>query len=245
MANDEVYALVFAGGTGSRMEGSAVPKQFLELGGKPIIVHTLEHFEKHQQVNGIVVVCLNAWIDKLQEIIDLNHFTKILDIVPGGETGQDSIFNGLVALNRLAPNPNSVILVHDGVRPLINESTISACIDSVRQKGCTATVSPSQETVIEVHGDTTVNILDRSVCKFARAPQGFIFKDFYQAHLAAHETGLNNFTDSVSLMARFGYQIFTVDGPVDNIKITTKKDYFAFKGYMDYKELGQLWQESL
>lgn len=239
--SDNVYAVIFAGGIGSRMEGAVVPKQFLELGGKPIIVHTIEHFEDHPEIDGIVVVCVDEWIDRMRELATQYRLNKIIEIVPGGNTGQESIFNGLIVLSQKQVGSDAIVLIHDGVRPLIDTNTITACIESVNTRGCTATIAPSQETIIEISNNKTINVLDRSICKLARAPQGFRFEELYNAHLRAQGRGLTDFTDSISLMAHFGYQIFTIEGPVDNIKITTKKDYFAFKGYMDYKELGQLW----
>lgn len=241
-STDKTYVVIFAGGVGARMEGANIPKQFLELGGKPIIAYTIDHFNTHEQVDEIVVVCVEEWIDYLEGIVEKYRFEKVKAIVPGGKTGQESIFKGLAAIKRdLKPDLASVVLIHDGVRPLIDHETISACIDSVKTNGCTATVSPSSETVLEVEDDGALNVMDRSKCKLARAPQGFIFNDLYAAHLESQKQELEDFIDSVSLMAHFGYSIAMVEGPIDNIKITTKKDYFAFKGYMDYKELGQLW----
>ena len=86
-------------------------------------------------------------------------------------------------------------------------------------------------------------VVDRSRCKLARAPQGFIFDDLYASHLAARSEGKHDFIDSISLMAHYGHSIYTVEGPADNIKVTTQRDFFAFKGFMDYKEMGQLWQK--
>lgn len=240
--NDTNIALIFAGGTGSRMEGSRIPKQFLELGGKPIIAHTIEHFNNHSDIDLIVVVCLESWLTAMKDIVKKYHFEKVHSIIPGGSTGQDSIFRGLNVINDTIEDSNdAVVLIHDGVRPLINSDTISSCIESVRRFGCTATVAPSPETIIEVKDGKATNVLDRSICKFARAPQGFKFNDIYKTHLKANFDGRNQFIDSISMMASYGYPIFTVDGPVDNIKITSRKDFFAFKGYMDYKEMEQLW----
>ncbi len=242
MRYENTYAVIFAGGVGSRMRGAKVPKQFLELGGKPIIAHTIDHFEAHPQVDGIVVVCVASGICRMKEIIETNHYNKVLSIVPGGETGQDSIFNGLAELHRVRPNDSdSVVLVHDGVRPLINSETISACIASVRANGSTATVASSPETVIEEYDGVVCRVVDRSHCKLARAPQGFCFGELYGGHLKAREEGKHDFVDSVSLMAHYGHKIYTVEGPSDNIKVTTQRDFFAFKGFMDYKEMEQLW----
>lgn len=237
------YVVIFAGGVGSRMRGARIPKQFLKLGGKPIIAHTIDHFEAHAQIKGIVIASVRSGIEQMEEIVRREHYSKVLSIVPGGETGQDSIFNGLQELNRLnVCNSKSVVLIHDGVRPLIDGATITDCITSVCQHGCTAVVAPASETIIEEEDGIVSRVIDRSKCKLARAPQGFVFDELYRAHLKAREEGRHDYIDSVSLMSHEGYEIHTVDGPVDNIKITTRRDFFAYKGFMDYKEMEQLWE---
>lgn len=236
------FVVVFAGGVGSRMRGAKVPKQFLELGGKPIIAHTIDHFENHPMVAGIVVVCVESGIGHMREIVERFHYQKVLSIVPGGETGQDSIFNGLAELFRLGvTDERSIVLIHDGVRPLIDSETICACIESVSTHGSTATVAPSQETIIEEEDGIVRRVVDRSRCKLARAPQGFNFVELYSEHLRARKEGRHDFIDSISLMSHYGHEVHTVEGPADNIKVTTQRDFFAFKGFMDYKEMEQLW----
>lgn len=236
-------ALIFAGGSGSRMSGARIPKQFLESGGKPIIAHTIKHFQIHPQIDAVVVVCLEDWIPHMEKTVANHHLDKVKAIVPGGKTGQDSIYSGLCALEELGlADEDDIVLVHDGVRPLIDEPTITACIDSVRQRGCTATVAPAVETVLEMDGDSVVRIADRSSCRLARAPQGFKTAELIGAHRKAQSDNAGDFIDSISLMAHYGYPIFTVDGPVENIKITTPSDFFAFKGYTDMFETKQLWE---
>ena len=242
-ADHKTYAVLFAGGMGSRMNGARIPKQFLKLGGKPILAYTIDQFEQHPEVDGIVVVSLPDWIDYINDLLKLYHFKKVITVVPGGETGQQSIFNGLTALNEAELiTDDAVVLIHDGVRPLIDGETISACIESVREKGPTATVAPAIETIIRTEDGKVDEIIDRSQCRLARAPQGFIAADLWNAHIQAREQQLSDFIDSISLMAHFGYPIYTVNGPAENIKITTPSDFFAFKGYMDLNELGQLWE---
>jgi 2-C-methyl-D-erythritol 4-phosphate cytidylyltransferase len=245
MAERDVHALIFAGGTGSRMKGSAVPKQFLEVAGKPIIIHTLRVFESHPRVTDITIVCLPEWIDRLWSMLRKEGIAKVGDIVPGGETGQLSIFNGLESIYDASKNPvQDVVLVHDGVRPLIDASTISACIDSVIRRGPTVTVTPSTETVIIESEDGKVERTeDRSRCGFARAPQAFCVNELYQAHLRAQGDGITTFIDSISMMAHYGYQAYTITGPTENIKITTPADYFVFKAYLDQQDYAQLWSD--
>lgn len=238
----EVIALLFAGGVGVRMGGAKIPKQFIRLGGRPIIAHTIDHFEHHDGVDSIVVVCVESGMPLMMDIVENCRFKKIVSVVPGGNTGQGSIYNGLLEIDRLGiAGKESVVLVHDGVRPLIDEDSITRCIQSVRENGCTAVVAPAVETIIEEHNGQVERIVDRSRCKLARAPQGFFFRDLLMAHNQAIEEDELNFIDSISLMSHYGYDIHTVEGPSDNIKITTQRDFFALKGYMDYKEMEQLW----
>ncbi len=235
-----VFALIFAGGMGERMEGARIPKQFLEIGGKSIIVRTVEQFQNHPSVDGIVVVCLEDWIEEFLAQVELFRLSKVIEVVCGGATGQESIYNGLCAISKIESR-KSIVLVHDGVRPLINTTTIAHCIDSVFEKGCTATVAPAIETIIEEKDGRVNRVVDRAKCRLARAPQGFWTDDLIAAHTKANRDKLS-FIDSISLMAHYGHEIFTVEGPIENIKITSPRDFFALKGYMDMKELSQLWE---
>lgn len=237
-------ALIFAGGTGARMGNARLPKQFLELGGKPIIAHTIDHFENHPDIDAIVVVCIAEWIDHLNSIIASEHYKKIRGVTAGGHNGQASIYNGLCMMEELGlTEPGAFVLVHDGVRPLIDAATISDVLESVAGRGCTATIAPVVETILEVEGEKVTHITNRTDCRVARAPQGFQAANLLAAHRQALSDGLTDFIDSISLMAHYGYPLFTIDGPSENIKITTPSDFFAFKGYMDMKEMGQLWTD--
>lgn len=237
-----VHALIFAGGVGRRMGGSARPKQFLELGGRPIIDYTIAHFAEHPQVTNMVVVCLEGWIPYLHEVLDRRHYQTPIDVVPGGKTGQESIFLGLRHLYERRGDDTDIVLVHDGVRPLIDGQTITACIDSVRKRGCTATIAPAIETIfVEGPNDSVSQIIPRSSVGLARAPQAFLLRDLYGAHQMALADGLDEFIDSVSMMSHYGHTIYTVNGPAENIKVTTPMDYYAFKGYMDARDQRMLW----
>lgn len=235
-----VIALIFAGGMGERMEGARIPKQFLEIGGKSIIVRTVEHFQNHPLVDAIVVVCVESWIGTFLTQARQFRLSKVAKVVRGGATGQESIYNGLCAIADIETS-ESIVLVHDGVRPLIDEGTITRCVDSVAEKGCTATVAPAIETIIEEKDGKVSRVVDRANCRLARAPQGFWAGELAAAHEKAMKDGIS-FIDSISLMAHYGYEVFTVDGPIENIKITSPRDFFALKGYMDMKEFSQLWE---
>lgn len=232
--------IIFAGGTGQRMNTAAMPKQFLELHGKPILIYTLEVFQRHPKIDGIILVCLNSWIDYCQELLERFHITKVMKIVPGGKNGQESIFNGLNAAYSLIDD-KCVVLIHDGVRPLINIKTISDNIESVIQKGNAITVAPAIETIVVKSNDESLgDIIDRSQCQVAKAPQSFYLEDIYQAHLKAKQENQLNFIDSASMMKYYNYKLYPVVGPNENIKITTPSDFYIFRAILDAKESSQI-----
>jgi 2-C-methyl-D-erythritol 4-phosphate cytidylyltransferase len=236
-------ALIFAGGTGTRMGRStqSVPKQFLELYGKPIIIYTLEKFENHDGIDGIVVVCLKDWIPQMRKYVNKFNLTKVRMIVPGGSTGQESIYNGLKAARKMYPD-DTVILIHDGVRPLVASSTIAANIACVKEKGNAITVVPATETIfIDNSQDGRVGrILDRSQCAMARAPQGFRLGQILECHEKALSEGKKDFIDSASMIKYYGYELYTVQGRTENIKITTPIDFYIFRAIVDAHENSQI-----
>ena len=182
-------ALIFAGGTGQRMNTKTKPKQFLELHGKPILVYTLEQFQKHDEIDAIILVMLESWIDYSRTLIEQYHLTKVTAIVPGGSTGQESIYNGVKTASELFPM-ESVILIHDGVRPLVDGKTISSNIACVKQNGSAITVSPAIETtVIKNEQGMVGDIIERSRCQLAKAPQSFFLHDLWNAHCKAIDDG--------------------------------------------------------
>lgn len=140
-------AVIFAGGVGSRMHSKDRPKQFLEMYNKPIIIHTLEYFENHSMIDAIVVVCIKDWIPYLNKLLYKFRIEKVKSVVPGGETGQLSIYNGLKSAKQIAKDEKSIVLIHDGVRPLINEKVISDNIQSVIKYGSAITTAKVKETI--------------------------------------------------------------------------------------------------
>lgn len=235
-------ALIFAGGTGTRMNIKTMPKQFLPLHGKPIILYTLEQFEFHPEIDAIVVVCLESWIDHLNQLLQRNHFTKVKWVVPGGSSGQESIYNGLNVLHDHCP-ADATVLVHDGVRPLINAQVISDNIACVQAHGNAITTSNAIETIMvmdqEMDG-TIQKIFPRQHCAMARAPQSFRLGDLYEAHCRARSEGRIDFIDSASMMMEYGHKLYTVTGPAENIKITTPSDYYMFKSFVEAQENKQI-----
>lgn len=233
-------AVIFAGGFGRRMNINTRPKQFLEYRGKPVIIYTLELFEKHPLIDGIVVACLEGWIPFLQKIVQKFKISKILDIVPGGQTGQDSIYNGLMAASNFSDKDNCVVLIHDGVRPLIREQTITDNIYKVLEEGSCITCIPTTETFMVTQPDGGLMIPDRDNSLIARAPQSFYLHDILSMHKRARAEGLHDFIDSCTMMYYYGYKLGWVVGPVENIKITTSTDFFVFKAMIRSREIGEI-----
>jgi len=229
-------ALIFAGGSGLRMNFNAQPKQFLQLHDKEIIIHTIEHFENHPDIYAIAVACIKEWIPFFKSLLKKYQIEKVKWIVSGGKTGQESIYNGLNAIRNECTD-NTVVLIHDGVRPLINSELITNCINSVHKHGSAITVTPEVETVVSLDNNKKItSITDRSVCYHAKAPQCFKFKDIYSVHNCAKQEGLNHLIDSASLMAYYDYELYTVECGYDNIKITTPTDFYLFRALFEAKE---------
>lgn len=234
-------AIVFAGGVGSRMNTKSRPKQFLELRGKPVIIYTLELFDNHKDIDGIVVVCIESWIPFLQKMIRKFEISKVLKIVPGGETGQLSIYNGLCAAENIAPNNNdTIVLIHDGVRPLITEETITDNILKAKEKGSCITCVPAFESFVVKNDNGTISIPQRSNSLIARAPQTFRIKDIIEAHRMALKENRNDFIDSCTMMNHYGYKLELIEGPIENIKITTPTDFFIFRAMIEIHENQQI-----
>lgn len=233
-------AIIFAGGTGQRMNTKTKPKQFLELHGKPIIIYTLEHFNAHELIDGIIVVCVEGWIDYCQNLIDKFHIDKVRAIVPGGETGMLSRFEGVKKAAGLYPE-DTVCLMHDGVRPMIDRDIISRNIESVEKYGSGVTVAPAIETIaVRGDGSKVGQIIDRSKCQMAKAPQSFRLGELLKVHRNAFDSGMTDCIDTAYLMQLHGYDVYTVESSVENIKITTPTDFYTFRALMDIKENSQI-----
>ena len=232
-------AVIFAGGSGKRMNTVSKPKQFLEFRGKPIIIYTLELFDLHDEIDGIVVVCLEAWIPYLKKMLNKFEITKVVDIVPGGPTGQDSIYNGLESAARHYDD-QSIVLIHDGVRPLIVGQTISDNIKATEEHGNCITCVPATETFMVKQQDGSFVVPSRPDSLIARAPQTFILKDILSAHKKARNDGIHDFIDSCTMMRYYGHTLHTIIGPMENIKITTPTDYFIFKAMVEVHENQQI-----
>lgn len=233
-------AAIFAGGSGVRMHTKSRPKQFLELNGKPIIIYTLELFDNHPQVDAIVVACIGSWIPFLKKMIRKFEITKVVEIVEGGETGQDSIYNALQAAERIAKGEEATVMIHDGVRPLITEQTITDNLKTVEEFGSCITCVPATETFVVKQADGSLEIPERANSLIARAPQSFRLADIMTAHRRAISEGRHDFIDSCTMMSHYGYALKTIIGPMENIKITTPTDFFIFRAMVEVHENQQI-----
>ena len=234
-------AVIFAGGTGQRMHSREKPKQFLMVHGKPIIVHTIELFERHQEIDGIIVACVSDWIEYMSELAFHYRLDKIGKIVPGGETGQMSIYKGLAAAAEVYGRENNIVLIHDGVRPLIDKKTISDNIISVKEFGSAITCGQVIETVILTDDEGNIqSVPNRELSRLAKAPQSFWLDDVLTVQEMAIRDGNTNVIDTCTLMRMYGKQLNIVKGPQRNIKITTPEDFFMFRALYDAIENQQI-----
>jgi len=227
-----VYALIFAGGVGSRM-GLEMPKQFIRVRNKPILVHTLSVFNSSRIIDCIVVVVLSDYIDEVRKYISEYNLSKIIKVIPGGDTAMESQFKGLDFIEKQSTCKDDVVFIHDGVRPFIDEKLLNKCLETTIHKGNAITVSPATETISILGVNHQVKkILPRQKCMIARAPQVFYLNDIYNAHIDVGAKR-NNYVDSASLMMDKRTKLNTVVGPSENIKITTQYDLMLCEMWMD------------
>lgn len=230
-------AMIFAGGSGIRM-GAGVPKQFLEINGKPVVIHTLELFQYHSMIDKIYVSVLRDYIDYMKVLIDEHRITKVADIVPGGETAQDSIYNVLLRASQENP-ADSVVLLHDGVRPYVSSDVITDNILSVETYGSAITSTPGYETVVlSPDGEHVDQVPLRKQTFTAQAPQSFRLGDILDAHNQIRVTPgrYDNMVDACTIMTALGRPVHLVMGNRGNIKVTTPEDVYIFRGLLQYKE---------
>ena len=242
-------ALVFAGGSGQRMRNSAKPKQFLELYGKPIIIYTLEVFEKHPEIDTVVVPCIAGWEDYLQKLLGKFGITKVSKILTGGKDTQESKMIALRYLQGICQE-DDIVLLHDAVRPLVTEKMITDNIASVREFGNGITAVPFTETaitsddgkeIVDIPGydsyikKETVEAL--SAYKYVGNQNVYLTpKDVLEAHEKGETMPYTITIDTCSLMTELGKHLHIVPCETTNIKITTPEDFFLFKALVDLKE---------
>lgn len=230
-------AIITAGGRGERM-GNSIPKQFVEVNGKKIILYTLEVFENHPQIDAIIIVCLKEWINDVRQLVKHYYINKVVSIVEGGTEGQQSICNGLCEAERLYP-ADSIVLIHDSVRPMIDQKLISQNIADVECHGNTVTVVPSVETFI-VEEKETKKMIKREDVHVVRAPQCFRLNDILSLHRQAIADGKSQYRDCCSMLCDYDIPFHETIGPSTNIKITFPSDILMFRSLIQLRETQQM-----
>lgn len=224
-------ALIIAGGAGERMKQN-IPKQFLSVFGKPVIVYTMETFQRCEGIDGIVVVSLSGWETKIWKYAEEYKITKLKSVVTGGVCGQESIYNGIVEI-RKNYNDDDIVLIHDAIRPMISIEIIEDCINVVKKNGNAITVIPCQEAMLETQNQkTSFSSYPRNQLMRTQTPQGFYLKDMIALHNEAREKNITDSIATCTLAVELGRTLFFSKGSEKNLKITTMDDLDIFKALL-------------
>lgn len=230
--------LIIAGGVGSRMKAK-VPKQFMRVNGKEVIFYTLEAFQKNRGIDAIVVVCLKGWRDVLRRGAKEYGITKMLDlpdngIVLGGDSGMHSLRNGMLYLKEHF-EPDSIVVIHDAVRPLISQDIINANIAGVIRHGTAITTVPATEALLQISHENPDNssvVVDRSTIMRTQTPQSLRLEKFIWAHEEAVKRGIQDTVATCTLLIELGEEVHLILGEGTNFKITTQEDVDLMKAYL-------------
>ena len=228
-------ALIIAGGSGHRM-GQDIPKQFINVYDKPVIIYTLEGFQRHPQIDAIEVVCIDGWHDVLWAYAHQFGITKLKWVVSGGSTGQESIRNGVYNLEGKVGG-NDIVIIHDGIRPLVDESVLTDVILKAQQFGNAVTSLPYNEQIFVINPDdetTTKQYIARETLRRVSTPQAYRFEKLDWAYHEAFEKeiGIYGSAYTNTMMVELGETLHFAAGSDKNIKLTTKDDLEMFKGYL-------------
>lgn len=236
-------AIIFAGGKGTRM-GSKIPKQFLEINGRPILVHTLELFQNNIKIDKIYISTLNEYISYVKELANKYQINKVIDVIEGGETAQESIYNALKRAEQDNP-ADSIVLLHDGVRPYVEANIIDDNIEAVKKYGSAITSIPAYETImISKDAESVDSVTTRNETYIGQAPQSFYLKEIIDAHdvIRKSSTGYKNMVDACTIYKTLGKDVHLVQGNRGNLKITTPEDVYIFKSFLEFKENKQTFE---
>ena len=229
-------ALVIAGGVGARM-GQDIPKQFINVYDKPVILYTLEAFQSHPQIDGIEVVCLDGWHDVIRAYAKQFGISKLENIVSGGKNGQDSIRNGLYDIASRHSADDDIVLVHDAIRPMLSQEIIDDSLAVCKKYGNSITVVPCNAAMLKTFdGIETEEQVPRDPLKETQTPQTFYVKDLVAAHKEALEKGITNSVASCTLYIELGKKLYMSKGSAKNLKLTTTEDIEIFKALLNAKK---------
>lgn len=230
-------ALIIAGGKGQRMN-QEIPKQFLNVNDKPVIIYTLEAFQTHPDIDKIGVVCVDGWHDILKAYARQYKIDKLEWVVSGGENGQSSIRNGVFEAERRYGG-SDIILVHDAIRPMVSHEIISDCIVQCKEHGSAIVVTPCNTVILRrTIGDASDEVVPRDQLAVTQTPQAFPIKKLADAHRCALERGITNSIASCSLMIELGEPVHFSIGTETNIKLTTPDDLKIFKALLALRDVG-------
>ena len=226
-------AVIIAGGSGHRM-GQDIPKQFINVYDKPVLIYTLEGFQRHPQVDAIEVVCIEGWHDVVWAYAKQFGIDKLKWVVPGGETGQESIRNGVYNLDGKVKDED-IIIIHDGIRPLVDQSVLTDVIRKCEQYGNAVTSLPYNEQIFVADDDiSTVHFIPRETLRRVSTPQAYRFGLLLEKYREAFEKGVgihgSHYTNT--MMVELGVRLYFAAGSDKNIKLTTKDDLDMFKAYL-------------
>ena len=236
-----ISVIILAGGIGSRLK-SAIPKQFIEINDCPIIVHTIRNFEMNNNIDNIIIVCLNNWIEYTQKIVETYKFKKVTGIISGGETGHQSTKNGIYSLkNKLSDD--DYVIIHDAARPIVSQTVINDLIDVAKEKGNACSAISCYETVLLTENRTSGREqIDRNSIIRVQTPQCYKYGIIRSLYEQADKDGRDDFVYANTMALHYGIEIFFSKGSNSNIKITTKEDIILFKAllyYLDCLENGE------
>ena len=226
-------ALIIAGGVGSRMNQD-IPKQFIHVYDKPVIVYTLEAFQNHPNIDAIEVVCLDGWHDILDAYAKQFGITKLENIVSGGMNGQDSIRNGLFDIATRYSGNEDIVLIHDAIRPMVSADIISDNIQTCRKYGNAITVVPCTAAMLKTVDEiSSTGQIPRNNLKVTQTPQAFFIGDIVDAHKEALDKGITNSVASCTMYIELGRKLYMSTGSEKNIKLTTVEDIEIFKALLN------------
>lgn len=226
-------ALIIAGGSGHRM-GQDIPKQFINVYDKPVLIYTLEGFQEHPQIDAIEVVCIDGWHDILRAYAKQFNIDKLKWVISGGNTGQESIRNGVYNLEGKISDED-IVIIHDGIRPLVDSTVLSDVISKCRQYGNAVTSMPYNEQIFVKDDEiSTVKYIPRETIRRVSTPQAYKFGLLDQKYHEAYEKGKGIYGSSYTntMMVELGVRLYFAAGSDKNIKLTTKDDLEMFKAYL-------------